>query len=130
VSTIDEGGPAYPVPGGPYREELSNGMTVRQVYAGQAMHGMLSCQDFMNDLCKAIGSKDQARREVSRHAYAQADAMIAEGKEPIGWTSRELKMLQALKRIMKGYKDPKTMDGATSFEIADQAVDEAEEAMR
>lgn len=47
------------------------------------MKGMLSCQDFMNDLIKTTGvkSKGDARRELARLAYAQADAMLAERGE-------------------------------------------------
>lgn len=46
--------------------------------AKSAMVGMLSCQDFMNDLCKLKPSRDAARRELAELAYLQARAMLQE----------------------------------------------------
>ncbi len=60
----------------------SEGMptSLRRWYAGLAMQGMLSCQDFMNDLCKLKPDRASAREELARLAFAQADAMLAEAK--------------------------------------------------
>lgn len=58
--------------------------TWRWYFAGQAMAGMLSCQDFMNDqIAKLAMSKDECRENVARWARMQADALITELlKEP------------------------------------------------
>lgn len=113
MADIDEGGPAFPIRLGCD----TRGMTVRQWYAGQSLKMLGDMNDY-----KAVSFE----KDLARDTFKVADAMIAEGKKPASWTSRELKLLNALKAIKKGYTDPKTMDGATSFEIADQAIDEAE----
>lgn len=56
------------------------GLSKREVFAGLAMQGMLSCQDFMNDMIArgASASKEAAFTDLARWAFKQADAMVAE----------------------------------------------------
>lgn len=81
TTKANDGGPAYPmhVPAhsgfGPHEHP---GMTLRDHFAGQAMQGMYSCQDFMNELVENSPTKTRCREIVSLWAYAQADAMLAE----------------------------------------------------
>jgi hypothetical protein len=56
--------------------ELTGGMSLRDWFAGQALAGLCGCQDFVNEICKACESKEQARAIVAFHAYKQADAML------------------------------------------------------
>ena len=51
-------------------------LELRDKIAIQAMHGMLSCQDFFNEICKLVNSKEEARRALAREAYLMADAML------------------------------------------------------
>lgn len=55
-------------------------VSVRDWFAGQALAGMLSCQDFMNETVRANAckSKDDARAVLAMMSYRQADAMLAE----------------------------------------------------
>jgi hypothetical protein len=53
-------------------------LNLRDHFAGLAMQGMLSCQDFMNELSGLCGSQNEARAEIAKLAYRQADAMLAE----------------------------------------------------
>ena len=90
MSTIDEGGPAFPVPGGAYRERLSNGITVRQWYAGQASKAFLQdCDD---------GTDIDYERAASM-VFKMADAMIAEGKKPADDSVAD-DLLAMLKRLL------------------------------
>lgn len=66
MSTIDNGGPAFPVGSGDMRDPV--GMTLRDYFAAKAMQGLLSI-----DLKPDVENEDLA--EV---AYAIADAMIQE----------------------------------------------------
>jgi hypothetical protein len=61
-------------------EDLWHGepRTLRDWFAGQAMAGMVSCQDFMNEAVKFCESKERARQKIAEFAYKQADAMILE----------------------------------------------------
>lgn len=43
-----------------------------------AMQGMLSCQDFMNEVSGQVSSKEQARAVVAYYAARQADALLRE----------------------------------------------------
>lgn len=70
--SIDNGGPAFPVPD----RDSGKGMSLRDWFAGQAMQGMLSCQDFMNEAIKICVDRDAARESVAKWAYLQADAML------------------------------------------------------
>lgn len=80
---INDGGPAYPCiaanRGRPHGINLE-GMSLRDKFADTAMKAMLGCPSFMNELCRMPGvvSKEDARAELSRLAYRQAEAMIAE----------------------------------------------------
>lgn len=74
---MKDGGPAFPLD---TNCRCNYGMSMRDYFAGQALMGMISCQDFMNDLIKQdhIESREDARKELSSEAYKYADAMIAE----------------------------------------------------
>ena len=65
------GGPAFPssyfTPSGPVAYDDNHGMTLRDWFAGQALSG--------------LGSWLHSPSEVSRLAYAQADAMLRARKE-------------------------------------------------
>lgn len=56
--------------------------TLRDWFAGMALQGFLSCQNFMNELAKV--SKEETRKELSRLCYAQADSMLAEREKGNG----------------------------------------------
>lgn len=57
----------------------SDGMTLRDWFAGKAMSGMLSCQDFMNELIHSSPARcAEARSLLSDWAFKQADAMLAQ----------------------------------------------------
>lgn len=59
----NNGGPAFP-----YKVSLKSGMTLRDYFAAKAMQGMLSHH------AEYIGNVEQ----LSKDAYAAADAMLAE----------------------------------------------------
>ena len=71
MSTLQDGGPAFPIPLNPgesWREDQGdpNGMTLRDWFAGMALQGMLANPDFN-------GASDAS---VAGFAFRQADAMI------------------------------------------------------
>jgi hypothetical protein len=68
--TIDDGGPAYPVPGTPYTN--AQGMSLRDWLAGQALVGLLG-SGIAHEL-------HQQCSEVAQMAYENADAMLAARK--------------------------------------------------
>lgn len=77
---IYDGGPAFPVScaadGTPLRASYldTDGMSLRQHFAGLAMAALLGREDTL-----ANGAEARMFRELARLSYAQADAMIAEG---------------------------------------------------
>lgn len=70
--------PAFPstVDNGDGGKFLFTGMSMLDYFAGQAMNGMLSCQDFMNEVSRQCESKEDARKMVAQFAYRQAFAML------------------------------------------------------
>ncbi len=79
---VDDGGPAFPVPSvgtGDPRDGMtqgSNGMTLRQYYAGEALKGYLSNPDVLNH-------PSYSRESLSDECCRMADALIAAlKKEP------------------------------------------------
>jgi hypothetical protein len=83
---INDGGPAFPC--GPSGTQItgddghswwqfpaSDGMSLRQHFAGLAMAALLSREDTI-----ANGAEELMHRELARLAYQQADAMIAAGE--------------------------------------------------
>ena len=65
---IEDGGPAFPVDGAAFEYVgVETGMSLRDWFAGQALSG--------------LGSWLHSPSEVSRLAYAQADAMLRARKE-------------------------------------------------
>jgi hypothetical protein len=75
---INDGGTAFPVPDSHYHSGQvkfgTNGMSLRQHFAGLAMAALLSREDTI-----ANGAEELMHRELARLAYQQADAMIAAG---------------------------------------------------
>lgn len=76
---VDNGGPAFPHPGGAsdYTVQVSHmGMSLRDWFAGQAMVGW----------CRAVGLDgaefDKLAPETVQRAYKIADAMLAERSKP------------------------------------------------
>ena len=68
---INDGGSAFPIadtvhPTGQVQYG-ANGMTLRDYFAGQAIAGIIACPQVRHDMFDAY----------ARHAYAQADAMLA-----------------------------------------------------
>jgi hypothetical protein len=63
---IDNGGPAFPIPGNVLASEPQKGMSLRDWFAGQAMRGLLSNSNFAEV------------EVVHTAAYAVADRMIRE----------------------------------------------------
>ena len=61
----NDGGPAFPCTDA--KGFTSEGMSLRDYFAGQALAGLLACM-------KTTGSK----KEFAMDAYTQADAMLAE----------------------------------------------------
>lgn len=82
MSTINNGGPAFPVPGLQQHEEF-NGMTLRDYFAAKAMQGMLAVPDNQRygDRSDKSLSVEQWQQwcvtGVVEHAYRVSDAMIA-----------------------------------------------------
>ena len=67
MSTIEDGGPAFPLQSiGPEFEPGYAGMTLRDYFAAKAMQAMIS---------------KHGREDVARCAYIYADAMLAARKE-------------------------------------------------
>ena len=66
MSTIDNGGPAFPVGSGDMRDPV--GMTLRDYFAAKAMQGLFA----------AGGGVTRGAEEWARLAYTMADAMIKE----------------------------------------------------
>jgi hypothetical protein len=76
---INNGGPAFPCETYGHRNGKettipTNGMSLRQHFAGLAMAALLSREDTI-----ANGAEELMHRELARLAYQQADAMIAAG---------------------------------------------------
>jgi len=66
-----DGGPAFPLRGSD-TEPLQHGMTLRQYYAGQALVGLRT-----NGVASGLG----VSKIIAATAWADADAMIAEGEK-------------------------------------------------
>lgn len=64
MSTINDGGPAFPIPG-LHDDEDFNGMTLRDYFAANAMQGLLSDSTVKG----AVG-------DFAKRSYAMADAML------------------------------------------------------
>ena len=83
MSKINDGGPAFPQ-GPDSRDSTATGMTVRQLYAGQAMKALYSNPETVNMAaivaCRQKGEK--FRSVMVKKAHEIADAMIAEGENP------------------------------------------------
>jgi hypothetical protein len=65
MSTINDGGPAFPIPGLQHDADF-NGITLRDYFAAKAMQGWTA-----NPL-----PNDTPINEIAEWAYRQADAMI------------------------------------------------------
>ena len=69
MSTINDGGPAFPVGSGDMRDPV--GMTLRDYFAAKAMQGLFAVG----------GGVTRGAEEWARLAYTMADAMLAARKE-------------------------------------------------
>ncbi|WP_267399031.1 hypothetical protein [Pseudomonas sp. GM_Psu_2] len=63
--SINNGGPAFPIPGLQHDEDF-NGMTLRDYFAAKAMQAFNANPDFTNDNV----------RKIAELAYLQADEML------------------------------------------------------
>lgn len=82
MSKIDHGGPAFPIhpqPGVPNPPEWSGGMSLRDWFAGQALTEIMRA--YRTDNKCGIGV-EHFPRNCAAHAYAMADAMLAERSKP------------------------------------------------
>ena len=66
MSTINDGGPAFPVGSGDMRDPV--GMTLRDYFAAKAMQGLI------------VGVENPRTCYIAKAAYAMADAMLAARK--------------------------------------------------
>lgn len=69
--SVNDGGKVYPT-------NVDAGMSLRARLAGQALKGMLSCQDFCNEVYQTVDTKEQGRRLMAIEACQFADALITE----------------------------------------------------
>jgi hypothetical protein len=72
MSHIDNGGPAFPVPGFP-ENEYFNGMDLRDYFAAKAMQAFYSSPQILTAM--SDGPRGRAM-ELSLAAYEMADAML------------------------------------------------------
>ena len=75
MSTIEDGGPAFPLAEPGDCVSASEGMSLRDHFAAKAMAGLMANPVFFED----VGGTDSAR--TARLAYLTADAMLAARKE-------------------------------------------------
>ncbi|NMU88378.1 hypothetical protein HGQ98_00555 [Achromobacter ruhlandii] len=73
MSTINDGGPAFPALYEGSTRPDAMGMTLRDYFAAKAMHGWLSSYGPDDKHPVAAGDADS----VAQRAYAMADAMLA-----------------------------------------------------
>lgn len=71
--SVNDGGPVYPLNAG-----QNSGLSLRAWLAGQALQGILSCQDFCNEVYRTVETKEQGRRKMAMEACQFADALIVE----------------------------------------------------
>jgi hypothetical protein len=76
MSALDNGGPAFPTIAG--HTVYSNGMTLRDWFAGQALAGMATWTPAPPPHETSIPLPHRARELKAQWAYQMADAMIAE----------------------------------------------------
>jgi hypothetical protein len=71
MSTINDGGPAFPVPDSHHANGQvqygANGMTLRDWFAGQALQGLLACGEAHDEHTDSV---------TAGAAYKMADAML------------------------------------------------------
>lgn len=75
MSSKDTGGNAFPVPGD-QPDESFNGMALRDYFAAKAMAAVIMNPETQHEL--AGMGRDEGMIVISRVAYMQADAMLAE----------------------------------------------------
>ena len=71
MSTIDNGGPAFPVGSGDMRDPV--GMTLRDYFAAKAMASAFG---------DPLEATQAGKEYIARHAYAMADAMLSAREQP------------------------------------------------
>ena len=132
---VKDGGPAFPTHDGRGDGIGEDGMSLRKWYAGKAMKGMLSCQDFMNEISRTSSSKAEAREKIAYFAFAQADAMLnaESGAEIVRLRAIVIKLQDErprLEQLLEEYQP-----GMTEYRLAEALLDaldkyEAAEAAR
>jgi hypothetical protein len=85
MTTKNDGGPAFPPHGGEtLYHRISDGMSLRDWFAGQALAGLVAnanLLDFLDEGQRPVSDKDFAS-VISKGAYFYADAMLAERSKP------------------------------------------------
>ena len=79
MSVRENGGPAFPVIAENGLGHVSDGMSLRDWFAGQALGGVIASGDFLSPEGLFTGKGDEV---MARAAYMIADAMLAERLKP------------------------------------------------
>ncbi|MHA6234242.1 hypothetical protein [Pseudomonas fluorescens group sp. PF-69] len=85
MSAIDESGPAFPLDSNQYGAVL--GMSLRDYFAAKAMAAVIMNPETQRELANMGRDEGMVRRDegmvvISKVAYMQADAMLAERSQP------------------------------------------------
>lgn len=79
---MNDGGPAFPLPGDEGGSFAARGMTLRDYFAAAAVNGLLAADAGTTQEAEAIGAvlwcDANSLGGTARRAYAIADAMLAE----------------------------------------------------
>lgn len=75
MSAVNDGGPAFPVPGLQDDEDF-NGMSLRDYFAGKTLEGMLSDSAGINEETGRKFSIPDDAELIAACCYAMADAML------------------------------------------------------
>jgi len=76
---MNKGGPAFPgtqYANGVQPTGFSQGMTLRDYFAGQAIAGILANPDISASAARCNVSTEEFREDIAAAAYAMADAML------------------------------------------------------
>lgn len=83
MSKIEDGGPAFPIPGLQNDADF-NGMTLRDYFAAKAMQALLSHHGAYEEDARFCSKKEARKREsallndvLAKYAYGVADTMLA-----------------------------------------------------
>lgn len=78
-TTLDDGGPAFPYGEKNITERYSEGMSLRDWFAGMALQGMVG--PTLADAARQRVKPESVPPKLAEGAYAIADAMLAARKE-------------------------------------------------